>query len=112
MMQGGTLVCIVDDDLSVRRSLARLIGACGMATRSFSSADEYLDAYAGLDVGCLVLDIHLGAVSGLDLLGELRSRGVQTPVVVITAFDEPSLEKRARREGAIAWRSGSTHRVR
>jgi two-component system response regulator FixJ len=102
-MPESTLVCIVDDDLSVRRGLGRLISSLGYQALAFSSATEYLDAYEGLKVGCLVLDVHLGRMSGLELLEELRTRGVETPVLIITAHDEPASEQRARRSGIVGY---------
>jgi two-component system response regulator FixJ len=102
-MPEPTLVCIVDDDLSVRRSLCRLIGSHGFRTQTFSSAAEYLGAYRDLGVSCLVLDVHLGRMSGIELLEELRSRGVDTPVVLITAHDEPASEQRARRSNIVSF---------
>jgi FixJ family two-component response regulator len=95
MTRAEILVCIVDDDLSVRRGLSRLIHSFGFRTQTFSSACEYLDAYGKLDVACLVLDVHLGGMSGIELLEELRSRGVGTPVIVVTAYHEALSERRA-----------------
>jgi FixJ family two-component response regulator len=103
MTRAGTLVCIVDDDLSVRRGLQRLVHSFGFRTQTFPSALAYLDAYEHLDVSCLVLDVHLGGMSGLDLLEELGARGATTPVIVITAYDEAASEQRARRGGAVAY---------
>jgi FixJ family two-component response regulator len=104
LMTGAeTLVCIVDDDLSVRRGLGRLIYSYGFQTMTFSSAREYLDAYEGLNVACLVLDVHLGGMTGFELLEKLRSRGVATPVIVITAYDEAASEQRAKRSGAVEY---------
>jgi FixJ family two-component response regulator len=103
MTRAGTLVCIVDDDLSVRRGLSRLIHSFGLRTQAFSSAREYLEAYQALDVGCLVLDVHLGGMSGIELLEELRSRGVSTPVIVVTAYHETASERRARHGGIVGY---------
>lgn len=97
------LVCIVDDDLSVRRGLSRLVHSLGYRAQVFASAAEYLSAYEELDVGCLVVDIHLGRMTGIELLEALRARGVKTPVVVITAHDEPGAEQRARQSGIISY---------
>ena len=103
MTRAETLVCIVDDDHSVRRGLGRLIQAFGFKTKAFESAREYLDAYEKLDVGCLVLDVHLGGMSGIELLEELRSRGVATPVIIVTAYHEASSERRAQLHGVAGY---------
>jgi FixJ family two-component response regulator len=102
-MAETSLVCIVDDDLSVRRGLSRLVTSLGYRTQAFSSAAEYLSAYEGIDVGCLVLDVHLAHMTGIELLENLRERGVSTPVVIITAHDEPGTEERARQSGIVSY---------
>ena len=103
MTRADTLVCIVDDDLSVRRGLGRLVTSFGFRVQSFSSALEFLDASEEFRGGCLVLDVHLSGMSGIELLETLRSKGVDTPVIIITAFDEIASEQRALRSGAIAY---------
>ena len=105
MTRAETLVCIVDDDLSVRRGLCRLIHSFGFQAQAFCSAREYLDVYERLDVACLVLDVHLGGMSGIELLEELRTRGVETPAIVVTAFFETASERRAQRSGVAGFLS-------
>ena len=88
---------IVDDDESVRRSLARLLRAAGFHTAAFESVDEFLAATLSGGFGCFVLDVQLGGTSGFDLHRQLQSREDTTPVIYITGSDDPVAEAQARR---------------
>ena len=88
------LVCVVDDDASIRRVLRRILAAAGFRVETFASAEEYLESEHRAD--CLVLDVHLGGLSGLDLHERLTASGARTPAVVITAHDTPPTRERAR----------------
>jgi FixJ family two-component response regulator len=94
---------LVDDDLSVRRALPRLLRSEGYAPRVFASARELLDSGFAAEADCLILDIHLGGTSGLDLLEQLRAAAIRTPVVMITAHDDVAARERSRRNGAAAY---------
>ena len=95
------LVCIVDDDLSVLRALRRLLVAEHLAVETFMSAEEFLTSAHRSRARCLVLDVHLGGVSGLELQEQLAAAGTRTPVVFITAYDEAGARERARKAGAV-----------
>ena len=69
------LVAIVDDDASVRRALTRLLQSAGIRVLTYASATEFLDTGISSAPGCLILDIHLGGMSGLELLSQLRQSG-------------------------------------
>lgn len=102
-MSAAVKIALVDDDLSVRRALPRLLRSAGYETRAFASAQELIDSgFAGV-AGCLVIDIHLGRISGFELLERLRASGVTAPAIFITAFDEADLRARADRLGASAF---------
>ncbi len=93
------VVILVEDDEGLRVALVRLLGARCFDTRAFASAE---DALADRDLGqpaCLVVDLKLPAMSGLDLVDRLRRRGVSAPVVAITANDEPRVREEVRRRG-------------
>ena len=92
-------IAIVDDDASVRTALARRLRAEGLRVLSFASAQEYLAAARSSRVGCLVLDVHLGEMSGFELHEHLRSASTETPTILITAHDEISSAELARRSG-------------
>ena len=92
-------VAIVDDDASHCRALARLLRASGMEPLTFASAEDFLERKNGSPTDCLVLDIQLGGMSGFDLQGRLASAGAATPVVFLSAHEEPETLARAARTG-------------
>ncbi|HEY7142149.1 MAG TPA: response regulator [Methylomirabilota bacterium] len=97
------MVCVVDDDDSILRALRRLLGATGFRVETFSSAEQFLKSEHRGRADCLVLDVHLSGLSGLDLQERLATSGVSTPVVIITAHDEAPTRERAERAGAIEY---------
>jgi FixJ family two-component response regulator len=94
------MITVVDDDPSVRKALSRLIGASGYVAAVYESAEEFLAADAISETECLVLDVHLPGMSGLDLQAELAKSGVKCPIVFITAFDEERPRAQALAAGA------------
>ena len=94
-------VFIVDDDDSVRRALKRLLSANGYQVMTFESAEDFLLAGRVRAEGCIVLDIRLPGMSGLDLYEELASSGRNCPVIFITAQDNPQWQKRAAETDAV-----------
>ncbi len=97
------MVCVVDDDDSLLRALRRLLDATGFRVETFPSAEAFLGSRHRGGADCLVLDVHLGGPSGLDLQAQLATSGVRTPVVIITAHDDPPTHERARRAGVIEY---------
>ncbi len=83
-------IAVVDDDASVRKSLGRLLRGAGFEVEAFSSAEDFLARDEACHPDCLVLDISLGGMSGLELRAELVETGVRIPVVFITAHDDPA----------------------
>jgi len=94
-------VAIVDDDGSVRGALLGLMRSAGFAARAFPSAEAFLASDALGEIGCLVADIRMPGMSGLELQGELRARSAGIPVVFITAHGDAEARRRALRAGAI-----------
>ena len=83
---------VVDDEEIVRNSLGRLLRAIGIPSSGFPSAEAFLDAYRGDEQGCMIVDIRMPGMSGLDLLEQLQRRGSTLPAIVITGHtDEGSL---------------------
>ncbi len=102
-MTAAGLVAVVDDDESVRRALTRLLAADGLSAEGFPSAKAFLDRLAEGLFNCVILDIHLGGMSGLDVLERLAVKGKAPPVIVITAYDDQASRERACRGGASAY---------
>jgi FixJ family two-component response regulator len=98
-----TVIVIVDDDRWIRRSLERLIKSVGLRVQSFESAEEFLNASRDTEMSCLVLDISLPGMSGLDLQQRLVTDSRQLPIIFITAHDEAPMKSRAFQFGAVAF---------
>jgi DNA-binding NtrC family response regulator len=95
------VVCIVDDDISAREAIAGLVHSVGMRTQSFSSAAEYLSSPRQGRPVCLVLDVHLPDLSGLQLQQRLRLAGVDIPTVFVTGHGDIPMSVRALKAGAV-----------
>jgi len=100
-MTGAAIVFVVDDDPSVRSSLKFLISTVGLQVESFDSADTFLRRKA-IDVpSCLVLDVRLPGLSGLDFQCELAARNIHIPIVFVTAHGDIPMTVRAMKAGAV-----------
>jgi FixJ family two-component response regulator len=96
-------ILVVDDDASMRKAIERVLEAAGFAAVPFVSAEEALEAEALEVADCLVLDVRLPAMSGLELYRQLVVSGKTLPVVFITAHDEPAVREEAERLGATSY---------
>ncbi len=101
MNEKNALVFIVDDDTGTRESLKNLIRSAGLSAQTFSSAQEFLAAERPKAPGCLVLDVQLPGLSGLDLQQELAKAGVKIPIIFITGHGDISTSVRAIKAGAV-----------
>ena len=98
---GAFNIYIVDDDRDVRASLSFMLATAGRTCRTFSGAEEYLDALDTLEPGCTLVDIRMPVMDGMQLLTELARRECKWPVVMMTGHGEISLAAQAMRLGAI-----------
>jgi FixJ family two-component response regulator len=96
-------VAIVDDEEPVRKALKRLLRASGLEADTYASGKDFLEASAERMPDCLVLDLHMPGMSGLQVLQELRSAKKALPAVVITAYDEPATREQCLAAGAAAY---------
>lgn len=96
-----SIVHIVDDDESLRRAVETLCRSVGLQTRAHASAREFLDAKQGELAGCLVLDVRLPGISGLDFQSQLAELGIHLPVVLITGHGDIQMSVRAMKAGAV-----------
>src|ERR1700723_3803741 len=101
----AALIAIVDDDPWVRKSLERLIKAEGLRTETFASAEDFIRAGDHLETACLILDLRLPGVGGLDLQHPLVIENDTLPIVFVSAHDEPDTRYEAMKAGAIAFLS-------
>jgi FixJ family two-component response regulator len=97
------VIFVVDDDPAARVSLAALIKSRGMSVESFASAEEFLAAYRPGRRGCLLVDVRMTGMSGLDLLERLAELHAHLPVIVITGFADVPMAVRAMRAGATSF---------
>jgi FixJ family two-component response regulator len=97
----GALVSIVDDDESIREATSRLIKANGFRTESYSSAREFLESASLTKIGCLVLDLRMQGMSGLELQRLLVTEKRHVPIVFISAHGDPKARDEAMGLGAI-----------
>ena len=103
MPQKSFTVYVVDDDESIRRALKRLLRSMGYHAVVFESAEDFMEATSCRGEGCLVLDIRLPGMTGLDLQEKLASSGVKYPVIFMTAHDNPQWQEMAKKAGAVAY---------
>ena len=101
MTEAHSIVTIVDDDASFLRSAARLVRSAGHEVRTFSSATEFLKCRDAGVSSCIVLDVRMPGLSGLDLQQELARAGIGTPVIFITGHGDIPTSVRAMKAGAI-----------
>ena len=94
-------IVVVDDDASFLRSVGRLLGSAGYPVATFSAARELLAALPGVPPRCLVLDVHMPEMTGLELQEQLTASGLHCPVVFMTAYDTPQIRERARQAGGM-----------
>jgi FixJ family two-component response regulator len=95
------IVVVVDDDESVRESLPDLLKEFGFTVLTFSSAEEFLASGSVARTKCLVLDVAMPGMTGLDLQKELRGRGDKVPIIFITGQRDEDIRKRALEQGAV-----------
>ena len=96
-------VYVVDDDESIRKALKRLLRSMGYHAVAFESAEDFMETTSCRGEGCLVLDIRLPGMTGLDLQEKLASSGVKYPVIFMTAHDNPQWQEKAKKAGALAY---------
>jgi len=96
-------IVVVDDNPGFLESVVRLLSVHGYATRTFGSAEALLDSDATGTATCMLLDIHLGGISGIELRRRLAAAGSRCPVIFMTAIDADATRKEAMAAGCIAY---------
>lgn len=102
-MRSPLIIGIVDDDPDVRRSLDSLMRSAGLIPRCFAGAAELLSAGAQDDLACILTDLHMPGISGIELQAEMTRRGWRQPVIVMTAFPTEAARNQAMSAGALAF---------
>jgi FixJ family two-component response regulator len=102
LMDGRSLIVVVDDDASVRESLPDLLTVLGHDARAFASAEDFLASAIVDQTCCLILDVAMPGMTGPELQGELLARRRMIPIVFITAHADESLRRQLVKRGAVA----------
>src|SRR5450631_1976389 len=97
------LVAIVDDDPAMRRAMARLLSALGYCTELFASGEAFLNAAPSSEAACLVVDIQLGDISGLEMGRQLAADGRKVPIIFVTACNDETIHREATELGCVAY---------
>ena len=98
-----SVISVIDDDASVRGATDNLLSSHGYVVRTFASAEDFLQSAHPDDSSCVVADVQMPGMSGLDLLTHVRTRGNDVPFIFITAFPDESVRARALKVGAICF---------
>jgi len=101
MSQPGRRIAIVDDDPGVLKALARLLSACSFHPKTYPSARLFLQSLSDDRPDCLVLDLQMPEMTGLELQNELARSGIRIPTVVITAHDDRGIRQQCQSAGAV-----------
>lgn len=99
-MPASALVHVIDDDDDVRQSLDFLLRSAGMQVQTYESGAAFLDALPGIETGCILTDVRMPGISGIDLLRQLKERKIGMPVIVMTGHGDISLAVEAMKIGA------------
>jgi FixJ family two-component response regulator len=97
------IISIIDDDASVRAATNNLIRSLGYTVHTFASADAFLRSEHMNETACVIADVQMPAMSGIELQSHLRGQGNRVPFIFITAFPEDSIRERAFKAGAIGF---------
>jgi FixJ family two-component response regulator len=95
------MVAVVEDDESYRAAVRRLLKSAGLPVRSFASAEDFLKSGQQQETGCLIADIQMPGMSGLDLQAKLNAEHCPIPIIFITAHGDEEMRLRAMRAGAV-----------
>jgi len=101
MLDDSSLVAIVDDDDRMRSALQGLLKAVGLPARTFASAEEFLESGQQHETACLIADIRMSGMSGLELQAKLNAERIRIPTIFITAHGDERMRMQALRAGAV-----------
>jgi len=100
-MQPDAVIYVIDDDEAARQSLEFLLKTAGLKVRSFDSAKAFLDVLPEVRSGCIITDVRMPEITGIDLLRKVKEMGIDIPVIVITGHGDISLAVEAMKIGAV-----------
>ena len=100
-MAGSDIIHVIDDDADVRQSLAFLLTTAGLSVRVHESADAFLKVLAEVQEGCIVTDVRMPGIDGIELQRQLSARGIRLPVIMMTGHGDVALAVEAMKAGAV-----------
>src|SRR5881628_3468196 len=103
VQDNGRVVCVVDDDASLRRSLRNLLTSVGFRVETFQCAETFLETVHRENTGCVVLDLRMTGMNGLDLLRHLSATDSRIPVIILTAHGDEEARRQSLEAGAVAF---------
>jgi FixJ family two-component response regulator len=103
VLKTDPIISVVDDDVSVRNSMKRLLRSMEFEVRTFASALEFLQEGPLYHHGCVIVDVRMPGMSGLDFQKMLLECGISLPVIFITAYEDPATRTQAMQAGALAF---------
>lgn len=102
-MPAPSVISVIDDDASIRAATNNLLRSRGYIVHTFASAEEFLGSPYIHETACIIADVQMAAMNGLDLLTAIRAKGHDAPFIFITAFPDEKLRTRAMRAGAVCF---------
>jgi FixJ family two-component response regulator len=111
MTNTSRIVAVVDDDSSLLKALERLLSTQPWITKTFQSAKDFLASLPDGPPDCLIADLHMPEMSGLELQQTLTSRGIKIPTIIITSNTDPAARQRCMSAGAVAYLQKPVHRA-
>ena len=103
VLSAASVISVLDDDPYVRAAINNLLRSRGYVVHTFGSAEEFLSSSDSVRTSCVVADVHMPLMTGIDLLTQMRAQGSATPFIFITAFPDESVRVRALKAGAICF---------
>ena len=102
-MSNRTLISIVDDDQPFRESMRKLVMLLGYVVEEFSSATDFLESRSLLETACLVADVHMPEMTGVELHGRLISLGYAIPTILVTAYPDDAVRDQVLKDGVVCY---------
>lgn len=100
-MTPGAIVHIIDDNVSLRNMVVKLVGSVGLASKPYSSADEFLSSYDGSRPGCIILDLRMPGMTGTQALTRFAEKDIKLPVIILTGYGDIPTAVRSLKQGAV-----------
>jgi FixJ family two-component response regulator len=101
MTNGNQMVIVIDDDLSARTAIRRLVGAMGFGVKTFESGLEFLHSDLPDEPSCLIMDVRMHGLSGLEVQRKMKERGIHTPIIFVTGHGDVPMSVQAMKAGAV-----------